>query len=165
MSSFTCEYSALLLGLPVYMHTPCGWFVWFHCLPATSVLNSTGTGLPVWPLLWWTTIGCPPTILLEKPSLLSATSAGRGDRTPQRLARASSLSFCICLAVNPAVHTAPGCIIYFVLFFLVGGLCRRFVYSNIIFTSWRPGGVSLGFQLLLQCSMKSHSIKRYLCQV
>lgn len=57
------------------------------------------------------------------------------------------------------------CFLFFWVFLGGGGLCRRFVYSNIMFASWRPGGVSLGFQLLLQCSMKSHSIKRYLCQV
>lgn len=80
---------------------------------ATSVLNSTDTGLPVWPSLWWTTTGFPPTTSLVKPWLLSATSAGQGDRTPRPPERASSRSFCTCLAVNPVVHITPGCISFF----------------------------------------------------
>lgn len=159
MSSFTCEYPRFFFkSLPDYRNIPSAWFVWFHCLPAMSVLSSTDTGLPVWPLPWWTTIGCPPTTSPEKPSLLSATSAGRGDRTPQRLARASSLSFCICLAVNPVVLTAPGSIIFFFFCFL------SLLEYNIGFLL-DQGGVGLGFQLLFQCSMKSHSIERYFCQV
>lgn len=150
MSSFTCEFPTFFSS-HLYVLMSLIWFL-IPCLPAMWALNSTDTDLLVWPSLWWITIGFPPTTLPGKQWLLSATSAGRGDPTPQQLARASSQSFSTCLAVNPVVHIPSGCI-------------KLFCFFNIGFFMGDHRGVGLVFQLLLQYDMKSHSIQRYLCQV
>lgn len=126
------------LPLSIYMCIcTCIWFVWFLYLPVMLVLNSTDTGLLVWPSLWWTMIGFPPTTLPVKLWLLSVTSAGQGDRTLQLLARVSSRSFCTCLAVNQVVHIAPGCIKSVLFFFR----------TNIILAFWQTRRCRSGFPI------------------
>lgn len=133
-------------NLPLFNYVCTCTRVWYICLlylPVTWVPNSTDTGLLVWPSLWWTTTGFPPTTSPVKPWLLLVTSAGQGDQMLQLLARASSRSFCTCLAVNQVVHVAPGCI------------KSVFLHSNIILASSETKEYRSGFPIT---STKTHSI-------
>lgn len=135
-----------------------GWIVWLLCLPATSALNSTDTGSPAWPSLWWTTTGCPPTTLPVKPWPLSATSAGRGDRTPRQPGRASSPPSSTCRAVNPAVRMAPGWILHFVLHkhnigFLEVQRVQLWVSNYFSNTAWKA---IQSRDICVRCRRRSH---------
>lgn len=155
MNSFTCEYcfsSLHVRAQPEADSSGC------CCLPATSALSSTDTGSPVWPSLWWTMTGCPPTTLPVKPWPLSVTSAGRGGRTPRQPGRASSPPSSTCRAVNPAVCKAPGWIQRFVLHkhnigFLEVQRVQLWVSNYFSNTAWKA---IQSQDICVRCRRRSH---------
>lgn len=72
-------------------------------ITAMSALSSTGTGVPVWPSLWWTMIGCPLMISLARLCPHWVTSVGRAGRVPHLLERPFNPSSSTCPAKNQAV--------------------------------------------------------------
>lgn len=106
MSFFTCEYHIncspehVLTFVSQHLKLP---FDTICFITAMSALSSTGTGVPVWPSLWWTMIGCPLMISLARLWPHWVTSAGRVGRVLHLLERPFNPSSCTCPAKNQAV--------------------------------------------------------------